>query len=125
MELPDNSHYSKHLPDIQPSSPKHEIYIEEVGITNVVIPVSFKGKDGSEQHTTADLRLFIDLPKQVKGIHMSRLTEGLYHHLEHNKLFGANELQKLAENILNHAGKESAIWASIFSSLVFDCLSVL
>lgn len=65
------------LPDIQNSKPKHNIPIKRVGIRNFKMPIYIDQKSGGNQHTVADIDVFVDLDAINKGINMSRLPIGI------------------------------------------------
>ena len=65
------------LPDMQNSKPDLEIPIQRVGITELKLPIYISKKDGSFQHTVADVNVFVDLKSTDKGTHMSRLAIGV------------------------------------------------
>lgn len=73
------------LPDIQSTGDRRRVAINKVGVTNVRYPISLRtpGKgDGNEFiHTVATINMFVSLPHDVKGTHMSRFLEVLneYH----------------------------------------------
>ncbi len=66
--------------DIQNSSDYRKIPIAHVGIKNVKHPLTFI--DSNEKKTTVHsvgiFSLFVDLPQEKKGTHMSRLLPGIY-----------------------------------------------
>lgn len=64
------------LPDIQHSSPNHQLPIHRVGINNLKLPINIRQFAGGSQHTVADIDIYVDLPSHVKGTHMSRLAIG-------------------------------------------------
>ncbi len=65
------------LPDIQSSSPKEKIPIDKVGIKNLKYPIKVLDKAKGLQSTIAELNLYVDLPSEFKGTHMSRFIEVL------------------------------------------------
>ncbi len=73
------------LPDIQSTGDRRRVAINKVGVTNVRYPISLRtpgSGDGNEfLHTVATINMFVSLPHDVKGTHMSRFLEVLneYH----------------------------------------------
>lgn len=63
------------MPDVQSSSDSREIAIDKVGIKDIRHPVTIAGPDGKNQPTVADFNMYVNLPKHVKGTHMSRFIE--------------------------------------------------
>jgi len=70
---------SKHeisaISDVQNSVDTRELAIDKVGIKNIRHPVKVRGKDGNVQHTIAMFNMYVQLPKNFKGTHMSRFVE--------------------------------------------------
>jgi len=66
------------LPDVQNTKSNHNVYLEDVGITDLKLPISVLQKTGGLQNTIADFSCFVDLDASVKGISMSRLLEVLH-----------------------------------------------
>jgi GTP cyclohydrolase I len=65
------------LPDMQYTSPVHEIRINRVGINSVELPVFVSMKNGGVQHSVAKVDCYVDLAANLKGTNMSRLIIGL------------------------------------------------
>lgn len=59
------------LPDVQSSEDRRNIPIEKVGVKGIKSPVLVKTVSGA-QHTVADIEMFVSLPADKKGTHMSR-----------------------------------------------------
>jgi GTP cyclohydrolase I len=72
---------SKPLAD-QQSEPDHrKLRIDKVGVRGLRFPVQVRDKNaGTLQSTVATLGLFVDLPQEFKGTHMSRFVEVLNAH---------------------------------------------
>jgi len=66
------------LADIQNTISNHNIYLENVGITDLKLPIMILQKDGKLQQTIATISCYVDLAADVKGISMSRLLEVLH-----------------------------------------------
>jgi len=58
--------------------------INRVGIRHILTPLAVECRDGSVQHTVADIDLSVDLPAEFKGTHMSRFIESLQCWTEHS-----------------------------------------
>ena len=65
------------LPDVQTENSKIQIPIYRVGITDFKLPIYISKKDGGQQHTVANIDIFVDLNANQKGTHMSRLAIGV------------------------------------------------
>ncbi|MBI2994929.1 MAG: GTP cyclohydrolase I FolE2 [Gammaproteobacteria bacterium] len=63
------------IPDIQSSPDTRQIPIDKVGIKNIRYPVVIRDRAGREQHTVATFNMYVSLPHNFKGTHMSRFVE--------------------------------------------------
>ncbi len=63
------------LPDVQSSEDTRAIAINKVGIKDIRHPVQVKDRTGKVQHTIANFNMYVDLPHNFKGTHMSRFVE--------------------------------------------------
>ena len=68
------------LPDVQGSQDTRAIAINKVGIKDIRHPVQVKDRAGQIQHTIANFNMYVDLPHEFKGTHMSRFVEILNNH---------------------------------------------
>lgn len=68
------------MPDVQGSVDKRHIAIDKVGIKDIKYPVRVKDRSGREQHTIANFNMYVNLPHNFKGTHMSRFVEILNEH---------------------------------------------
>ncbi|MCL4557855.1 MAG: GTP cyclohydrolase FolE2 [Deltaproteobacteria bacterium] len=68
------------MKDIQSSFDDRGIGIDKVGIKNIRYPIVVLDKANTVQHTIASINMYVDLPKQFKGTHMSRFVEILNEH---------------------------------------------
>jgi len=68
------------LPDVQNSQDTRAIAIDKVGIKDIRHPVQVKDRTGKIQHTIANFNMYVDLPHNFKGTHMSRFVEILNNH---------------------------------------------
>lgn len=68
------------LHDKQSERDHRELRIDKVGVRGVRIPIQIRDKAKSLQNTVATIGLFVDLPKEFKGTHMSRFLEVLNAH---------------------------------------------
>ena len=65
------------LPDHASEYDGRQLPIDRVGIRGLKYPITVLDKDHKTQHTVAELGLFVGLPAQFKGTHMSRFIEVL------------------------------------------------
>ncbi len=68
------------MPDVQGSIDTRRIAIDKVGIKDIKYPVRVKDRSGREQHTIANFNMYVNLPHDFKGTHMSRFVEILNEH---------------------------------------------
>ncbi|MCG8435877.1 MAG: GTP cyclohydrolase FolE2 [Gammaproteobacteria bacterium] len=68
------------IADVQGSADTRNIPINKVGIKDIRHPVRVKDRSGGEQHTIATFNMYVDLPHDFKGTHMSRFVEILENH---------------------------------------------
>lgn len=68
------------MPDVQGAQDGRNVAIDKVGVKNVRYPITLREPGGGEQHTIAMINLYVSLPKQKKGTHMSRFLEILNEH---------------------------------------------
>ncbi len=59
------------LPDVQSSLDRRNLPIEKVGVKGIKAPILVKSAAGA-QHTVADIEMYVALPADKKGTHMSR-----------------------------------------------------
>jgi GTP cyclohydrolase I len=65
--------------DVQSRADTRQIPINQVGIKNINHPVRVKDRSAGEQHTVANFNMYVNLPHNFKGTHMSRFVEILHH----------------------------------------------
>ncbi|HXK52115.1 MAG TPA: GTP cyclohydrolase, FolE2/MptA family, partial [Caldisericia bacterium] len=66
--------------DIQNEIDNRKVKIDRVGVQDVRYPISISDQEGILQSTTGLVSLYVDLPKQFRGTHMSRFIEILNIH---------------------------------------------
>lgn len=75
IENRQKKHSKRNLHDTQNEKDFRSLPINKVGIRNLKYPIAVKDKDIKIQHTIATISMYVDLPKQYKGTHMSRFLE--------------------------------------------------
>ena len=75
-----NSPEKNLIPDVQSSADVRQIAINRVGIKGIRHPVKVKDKSVGVQHTIATFNMYVHLPHNFKGTHMSRFVEILNEH---------------------------------------------
>ncbi|MEJ2107641.1 MAG: GTP cyclohydrolase FolE2 [Acidiferrobacteraceae bacterium] len=68
------------IADVQNAPDTRRIPIDKVGIKDIRHPVRVKDRSQGEQHTIARFNMYVGLPHNFKGTHMSRFVEILNHH---------------------------------------------
>ena len=68
------------IPDVQSLADTRHLAINRVGIKGIRHPVKVKDKSVGVQHTFATFNMYVHLPHNFKGTHMSRFVEILNHH---------------------------------------------
>ncbi len=63
------------IEDVQGRVDTRRIPIDRVGIKDIYHPVRVKDRSGGEQHTIANFNMYVHLPHNFKGTHMSRFVE--------------------------------------------------
>jgi len=63
------------IPDVQSSADSRRLPINKVGIKSIRHPVKVLDKSGGVQHTIASFNMYVGLPHNFKGTHMSRFVE--------------------------------------------------
>jgi GTP cyclohydrolase I len=69
---------AKSIEDVQARADSRRIPINKVGIKDVYHPVRVKDRSSGEQHTIANFNMYVALPHNFKGTHMSRFVEVLH-----------------------------------------------
>ena len=70
------------IPDIQGLADTRNLPINKVGIKDIVHPMIIKQRSGNKQSTIANFNMFVNLPHDFKGTHMSRFVQILNQHEE-------------------------------------------
>jgi len=63
------------MSDMQTSRDNRNIPIDKVGVKDISYPIVVMDKKKKFQHTIARINMYVDLPHQFKGTHMSRFIE--------------------------------------------------
>jgi len=90
--------------DVQSRADTRQIPINQVGIKDINHPVRVKDRSEGEQHTVANFNMYVNLPHNFKGTHMSRFVEILHREREISvESFGAL-LAEMTERLEADAG---------------------
>ena len=68
------------IPDVQSTADTRRLSIDRVGIKGIRHPARVRDKSGGVQHTVALFNMYVHLPHNFKGTHMSRFVEILNSH---------------------------------------------
>ncbi len=68
------------LRDVQSSPDTRELAIDRVGVKSLRYPILVRSLDGAEVPSIAEFDMYVGLPSDVKGTHMSRFVEVLEAH---------------------------------------------
>lgn len=68
------------IPDVQNSADTRRLAIDRVGIKGIRHPMRVRDRSGGVQHTIAMFNMYVHLPHNFKGTHMSRFVEILNSH---------------------------------------------
>jgi GTP cyclohydrolase I len=63
--------------DVQNQKDDRQIPIDKVGVKNIRYPITVRDKENGFQQTVASINLYVNLPHDHKGTHMSRFIEVL------------------------------------------------
>src|SRR6201989_3729720 len=66
------------IEDVQGRADTRQLPINRVGIKDIRHPVKVRDRSAGEQHTIAKFNMYVSLPHNFKGTHMSRFVEILH-----------------------------------------------
>ena len=93
------------IEDVQSRADTRQIPINRVGVKEILHPVRVKDRSGGEQHTVANFNMYVYLPHNFKGTHMSRFLEIL---LSHEREISVDSfmdiLRQMTERLESEAG---------------------
>jgi GTP cyclohydrolase IB len=68
------------MEDVQGRADSRQIPINKVGIKDIATRCGSRTARTGEQHTVANFNMYVNLPHNFKGTHMSRFVEMLHQH---------------------------------------------
>ena len=93
------------IADVQGSADSRCIAIDKVGIKDIRHPVRVGDRNEGEQHTVATFNMYVYLPHNFKGTHMSRFVQILNSHEREISVGSFKEmLREMAERLESEAG---------------------
>jgi GTP cyclohydrolase IB len=93
------------MKDIQSSRDDRQIPIEKVGVKDIRYPIKVLDRREQFQSTVARVSMYVDLPHQFKGTHMSRFVEILN---EHHGEITLRNIDTILETMLERLDSETA-----------------
>jgi len=94
------------IADVQNSHDSRQITIDKVGIKDIRHPVRVKDRSEGEQHTVATFNMYVELPHNFKGTHMSRFVEILNQHEREISIKSFHDmLKEMGERLEAEAGR--------------------
>jgi GTP cyclohydrolase I len=91
------------LHDKQNERDFRKLRIDKVGVRGLRFPIQVRDKAHAFQNTIATIGMFVDLPHQFKGTHMSRFVEVLSAHGSIIHVENINDILKAMQKKLNAA----------------------
>jgi GTP cyclohydrolase I len=104
------------LDDKQSERDHRELRINKVGVRGLKFPIQVRDKAHSVQNTVATIGMFVDLPKEFKGTHMSRFVEVLNAHGSIIHVENIDEILHALQKRLNSATSHLEIEFPYFMS---------
>jgi GTP cyclohydrolase I len=93
------------MKDVQSQRDNRNIPIDKVGIKNLRYPITVRDRREGRQHTVASINMYVDLPHEYKGTHMSRFVEML--HLLKSEI-SLQKFSELLDQMKQHLNAASA-----------------
>jgi len=91
--------------DVQSRIDHRNINVDKVGVKDIRYPITVMDKNNGVQHTVASINMYVNLPREFKGTHMSRFIEILN---EFHGNLDIREFSKILEAMQERLQAESA-----------------
>ena len=91
--------------DVQNQADHRNISIDKVGVKDIRYPVTVMDRNNGVQHTVASINMYVNVPREFKGTHMSRFIEILNEFHGHLDI---REFSSVLEALQEHLQSESA-----------------
>jgi GTP cyclohydrolase IB len=91
--------------DVQNQKDDRQIPIDKVGVKNIRYPITVRDKENGFQQTVASINMYVDLPHDHKGTHMSRFIEVLS---EYRRQVTLENLNTILDELKKRLDAESA-----------------
>ncbi len=104
------------MPDVQSSADARRVAIDRVGVKDVVYPIRLATIDGGTQTTVATINMYVSLPHDRKGTHMSRFLEVLNEQCR--EALTPGHIPVITRAILERLDAESAHFSASFTYFI-------
>ena len=91
--------------DLQNEKATRELKIDKVGIKNLKYPIKVFDKRETEQYTVAIINMYVSLPREFRGTHMSRFIEILN---KHKDTIAMKNMRPILEDVRKKFDADSA-----------------
>lgn len=108
------------MKDVQSEKDVRNIPLKHVGIKKLRWPVELKDKERGTQHTIAEVTLAVDLPKDLRGTHMSRFVESMVN----LGPLGLHEVEGILDTLKEHLQAERSYIKLEFPYFVYKAAPV-
>ncbi len=95
----------KNISDVQNQADHRNIPVDKVGVKNIRYPITVLDRANGNQQTVASINMYVNLPHQYKGTHMSRFIELLS---EYSNNINIRNLADILEEMKKRLDAESA-----------------
>jgi len=103
------------MTDVQSQRDDRNIAIDKVGVKDIRYPITVLDKKTKTQQTVALINMYVNLPRDYKGTHMSRLVEILN---EHSRMISIQNFSDILLTMKKRLNAESAHIEISFSYFV-------
>src|SRR4030066_1750056 len=92
------------MKDVQNHADERNIDIDQVGVKGIRYPITVLDKNMGKQQTVGTINMYVNLPRQYKGTHMSRFVEILN---EHSKLISLQNFTDILRDMKKRVNAQS------------------
>ena len=98
-------HRQNSIPDIQSKVDTRRLAIDQVGIRAIRHPVKVRDRSHGEQYTIAVFNMYVGLPHNFKGTHMSRFVEVLN---DHDNVISVHSFRDIVKEVATKLNSETS-----------------
>jgi GTP cyclohydrolase I len=98
-------HRQNAIPDIQSKADTRRLAIDQVGIRAIRHPVKVRDRSHGEQYTIAVFNMYVGLPHNFKGTHMSRFVEVLN---DHDNVISVHSFRDIVKEVATKLNSETS-----------------